>query len=341
MTTVDSQNCGLIRLLVALMACIVVGACMISPTYALSTGSSGGSTSANVVNCAPTINCSSYSMNITTLQGFLVYNYSQMGGVTPGLFRSNATIPYAFTGEGVTFEVNISDSNGEADIVGGDVEVILVDASNLFNTIHIPMGFDDATQGDNDTLSLRYHAQWTVPNVYGLYNVTIYAHDKNGANAVPNNVYKGQIFFNPMVGINITGNNTGTPTPFTGLSFGSVTPGQKNVPANENRITIHNTDPDNVGMQLAVAASATSLSSNNAGQMIPASCLHANITKANNNTFTPALYRQFQHNARILLWQPLKPCSTNALEMDVFLDVPSPLAPGSYTGSMSIYGLGL
>ena len=337
----NGPSCDLVRWLMALLACIVVGSCMVSSTYALSTGSAGGSTSASVNNCAPIINCSSYSMNITTLQGFLVYEYSQTGGVTPSLFRSNALVPYAFTGEGITFEVNVSDLNGESDLVGGDVMVILVDASNPYSTMSIHMGFDDATQGDADTTSLRYHTQWTVPNVYGLYNVTIYAHDKNGANAVPNNIYKGQIFLNPMVGINITGNNTGTPTPFTGLSFGSVNPGQKNVPANENKITIHNTDPDNVGMQLAVAASATSLNSINAGQLIPASCLHANITKANGNPFIPPIYRQFQNNARILLWQPLKPCMANALEMDVYLDVPSPLAPGSYSGSMSIYGLGL
>ncbi len=314
-------------------------------TFAISTSSGTSHTSATVNNLPPVVNCSSYELLIKTVQGAKVYEYKNTSGVTPNLLRSDALEAYAYTGEGVTFYVNVSDPNGEQDLQtnGAGVDFLLVphgqSPSNPTYVIHA--GFDSTTSGDADLTTLKFYAQWTVPaGAHGDFDVYVEARDKHGACTGP--IYKGKVFLNPMIGMNVTKDNDATPTPFTGLSFGNVNPGDTNVSADENVVTIHNIDPDGVGTKIAVLASATSLTQAGGTGIIPAENIKAHLLKANGAPvpawMTPVT---LQNNVKVLLWKPLKPCNANALEVNFTLDVPTALPSGCYGGSITFYGLGL
>ncbi|AIJ06092.1 hypothetical protein JH146_1250 [Methanocaldococcus bathoardescens] len=314
----------------------------------------GYNTCVTVCNYPPEIDCNSYELKITTLQGWKVYEYKNTTGVTPKLLRSDALMAYAYTGEGVTFYINVSDPNGVQDLqaMGAGVDFLLVpQGGNPKNpTYTIPAGFDPST---TTSTGATFYAQWTVPaGAYGCFDVYVKARDGkhgHGHGKCTRPVLKGKIFLNPMVGIEITKdndrfepkNNDGNANyaQFTGLCFGKTTPGATNVSAKENVVTIHNIDPDNVGTQMAVFVSATSMTQSKGTGIIPAENIKAHVIKANNVAQSYSVH--LQNNARVLLWQPLKPCDTNALEVNFTLDVPTPLPSGHYKGSIAFYGLGL
>ena len=330
------------RYILSLLLSIIMGVAVMGSTFAISTTYGTGHTTATVDNLKPVVNCSSYEMVIRTVQGIKVYEYKNTTGVTPGLLRSDALEAYAYTGEGVTFYVNVSDPNGEQDLQtnGAGVDFLLVpqgqSPSNPTYVIHA--GFDTSTSGDADLTTLTFYAQWTVPaGAYGCFDVYVKATDKHGA--CTGYIKKGKIFLNPMIGINVTKDNDAYPAPFTGLSFGNVNPGDTNVPATENVVTIHNIDPDGVGTKIAVFVSATSMTQAGGTGIIPAENIKAHVIKANN--MTHSYNTHLQNNVKVLLWQPLKPCHTNALEVNFTLDVPTPLPSGCYGGSITFYGLGL
>ncbi|ADC70208.1 conserved hypothetical protein [Methanocaldococcus sp. FS406-22] len=330
------------KYMLSLLLSIIMGVAVMGSAFAISTSSGTGYTSATVANLNPIINCSSYELVIKTVEGLKVYEYKNTTGVTPNLLRSDALEAYAYTGEGVTFYVNVSDPNGEQDLQtnGAGVDFLLVpqggSPANPTYTIHA--GFDPATSGDDDLTTLTFYAQWTVPaGAHGCFDVYVKARDKHGACTGP--IYKGKIFLNPMIGMNVTKDNDASPAPFTGLSFGNVNPGDTNVPANENVVTIHNIDPDGVGTKIAVFVSATSLTQAGGTGIIPAENIKAHLLKANGNPISGTV--TLQNNVKVLLWQPLEPCHANALEVNFTLDVPTPLPSGCYGGSVTFYGLGL
>ena len=140
-----------------------------------------------------------------------------------------------------------------------------------------------------------------------------------------------------MVGIEVVADATGNRTTLSGINFGSVTPGQTDVPAQENTIAIVNTDPDGVGIKIIAAASATSLTG--PGGSIEAENITAEILKANNETQGYSV--TMSNAAQVTLFELLKPGVNNELEFNVTLDVPSPLVSGSYSGSMTFYAVGI
>ncbi|ACX72518.1 conserved hypothetical protein [Methanocaldococcus vulcanius M7] len=330
------------KYLLSLLLSVIMGIAILGSASAISTTYGTGQTTATVSNLPPVVNSSSYEMTIKTVQGVTVYEYRNTSGVAPNLLRSDAYVPYAYTGEGITFYVNVSDPNGEQDLQtnGAGVDFLLVpEGQNPANPAYvIHAGFDPTTSGDSDLSTLKFYAQWTVPaGSHGCFDVYVTARDKHGVCTGP--IYKGKVFLNPMIGINVTKDNDATPAPFTGLSFGNVTPGQQNVSAEENVVSVHNLDPDNVGTKVGVFVSATSLAQVGGTGIIPAENIEADVIKVNNATIHHEI--TLQNNVKILLFEPLKPGNANALEVNFTLDVPEPLPSGCYGGSITFYGIGL
>jgi len=323
----------------AVVGLLVMLVSTVAPVFGATTSTST-TTTTTVKNVAPHIYDNTFGMQIKTVENWLVY--SEYGGVVNTLlFRGDALVPYAYAGEGVTFYVTIGDDNGEGDLDGAQVFFILDKDGNLATTtdqITIIAGYDSSTVGDGDPYNLTFFAEYTVDSsAYGKYFIYVKAADEYGIAADNSPVCVGEIFLNPAVGIDVVADATGNRTALSGINFGSVVPGETDVPAEENVIGITNTDPDAVGMKILVAASATSLSG--PGGAIPAENIEAELLKANNQTVSGTI--TMSNAAQVTLWEALKPGVDNELEFNLTLDVPSPLISGSYSGTMTFYALGL
>ncbi len=318
----DKKVFILVCVLVSLLSMPVFGAVTQQQTSVTTT----------VQNVEPYIHNNTFVMQIYTVQNYKVYEV--VGGLAaPGLIRTNATVPYAFYGEGVYFKINVSDQNGEGDLDNGDVKVVL-DPDYPYvgngNEIILQAGYNPSTVGDGDQYNLTFQKDWTVGNQYGLYYIYIMAADEHSLAADDNTICVGKIFLNPAVGIDA---NT------TSITFGNVNPGDTNVMAQESPIVVNNTDPDNVGLKVIVGISTTDLTNQNGGGQIPASNMRAHIIQANGITYDYNV--TMSSSAQITLFDFLKPGQSNALMFDMYLNVPSPLVSGTYSGSATIYAVGI
>ncbi len=291
------------------------------------------SVTTNVQNVAPHIYNGTFKTQIKTIQGSVVYE-SIGNYITPNLLRTNAIIPYAFYGEGISFSVKVSDQNGEGDLDNGDVKIVLdpdYPHVNDGDEIVLQAGYNPATVGDSDQYNLTFQKDWTVGNQHGLYYVYVMATDEHGLAADDNAVCVGRIFLNPAVGIDVN---------VTSLTFGNVVPGETNVLANESPIVVNNTDPDHVGMMLAIGISTTDLTNQDGGGQIPASNMWANIVSVNNMTTNYNV--TMSNSAQVILTYPgIYPGQNNALMFNMYMNVPTPLVSGTYTGSATIYAIGI
>ena len=324
--------------LIHLLSCILIGTVMISPILAEPTSATSATATIGIVNINPVIDSNSYEINIETMQREMVYKYSKAEGVSSSLLRSDANIPYIYTGEYLRFKVDVSDDNGKSDLEYGNVEFILVKADGDSDQIVIDAKYEPKT--DANATTLTYYTNWNVvDSAYGLYNITIKAKDKH--NMCANNgapIYMGQIFLNPMMEVNIVENGNESPKAFKCITFKNAKPGAKNVPANENPISIQNMDPDNVGMKLRITASATIMKNLEDEGIIPTDRLMIRIISANGKPTDKVI--GFDDN-KILIWNALKPGTNNVLKMNILLDVPLPLPSGSYNSTITIYASGL
>jgi hypothetical protein len=330
-------NPNIMNYLIHLISCVLIGTVMLSSVSAEPTSSTSATANIGIINIPPVIDSGSYGMDIETMQKDIVYRYSKDGGVSSNLLRSDAKIPYIYTGECLKFKVDVSDDNGKSDLESGNVEFTLIKADNS-DKIVINAKYEPKT--DANATTLTFYTNWNViDNAYGLYNITIKAKDNH--NMCANNgtsIYMGQIFLNPMMEVNITENGNGSPKAFKCITFGNAKPGTKNVPANENPISVQNIDPDNVGMKLEITASATIMENSEDEGVIPTNKLKIKVMTANGKPTDKVI--GFDSD-KVLVWNSLKPGMDNALKMKILLDVPLPLPSGSYKSTITIYASGL
>jgi len=254
-----------------------------------------------VTNTPPFIDSSSFTIKIASAKELY-----------PVGDRRDAAIPYAFSGETLTLQLNVSDDNGDQGILSANA--VLSDDNVIDHSdIIVELAAVESTR-DGD-LWLTFTKDWDIPSSpNGLKKILIAAGDAAGLEASNNGVLVGQVFLNPRVVCEVSAADS----PLASLSFESA-PGTENVYAKENPITVRNMDPDGVGMKVRVSVKGTDLANGDRTGVIPVSNMKVN---GNSLTTAPQLMLVIASGA------------SNTLEFT--LDYPLPLPAGDYNGSITI-----
>lgn len=227
--------------------------------------------------------------------------------------RANATIPFAFTGENITFTIDVTDNNGEEDIAA---VTIFLSEDETVNESDISISLDAAESTKNGDTRLTFTKSWNVPAfVYGRKNIFITVNDSGGLPSDNNEIKIGELFINPMIGFEIV-NSTGGDV--ESIQFAESPPGTTNVSA-QDLIRIKNIDPDSVGMKLKVLIKGTDLVNMNGTGSISISNM-----KIDGKSMSTAL-------------QVIDEClAPGESKKHVFsLDYPLPLPAGHYVGTVT------
>lgn len=258
---------------------------------------------AKAANVPPSIDDTSFGMKIIAEKE-----------VYPSGERASATIPFAFTGEDIVFTIDITDDNGEEDIIGAVTIFLSDDDSVDGGDISVSTEAVESTK-DGD-VRLTVTKTWNVPAFeYGEKNILITAVDSGGLSATNSGIKVGAVFINPQVGFEIT-STTGD---VGSIQFAEYPPGTTDVSAYQNPIQIKNIDPDGVGMKIKVLVQGDNLGNLNVTGTIPI----VNM-KVDSMPMSTALQT---------VDESLAPGASNTHEFS--LDYPVPLPAGSYVGTVT------
>jgi len=290
----------------ALVTCVVIMLTLVSAeTYNVTGRNTADVTfqsEAIASNVPPHIDNASFSMEIIAEKE-----------VYPTGERANATIPFAFTGENITFTIDVTDNNGEEDIAA---VIIFLSEDETVNESDISISLDAVESTKNGDTRLTFTKSWNVPAfVYGRKNIFITVNDSGGLPSDNNEIKIGELFINPMIGFEIV-NSTGGDV--ESIQFAESPPGTTNVSA-QSLIQIKNIDPDSVGMKLKVLIKGTDLVNMNGTGSISISNM-----KVDGKSMSTTL-------------QVIDEClAPSESKTHVFsLDYPLPLPAGRYVGTVT------
>jgi len=222
----------------------------------------------------------------------------EITGYNFDVHRTYPKIPYSFTGESITFNIDVNDNNGADDI----------------RSASIVLSEDDAVSPDDITIELdnsfnvnetckEYTGTYTVKSSdYGLRYIIAVVEDLEGSKAEK---LVGKVFLNPKIGVEIPN--------LTTIDFGVGKPGE----ISNATVTIKNVDPDGVGLKLDVYIKPDSLT--NGYYTIPPEYIKCNGITLNTN---------FEKIATI--------APNETLTLNLELIRPIPLPAGKYTGNLEI-----
>jgi len=230
----------------------------------------------------------------------------------PGGVRSNALIPYAFSGEKLSFTVSIFVENNSQTPISTSV-VLSQDDSIDDSDVFVELDIVGSSSDDNS--SFNFAKEWTVPpSEYGLKKIFIITKLEGNVEVLNNGAPVGEVFLNPEVLWEVTSNGSLV----LSLNF-EASPGSENVQAKENPITVTNLDPSGVGTKLKVFVTGTDLRNNDETAFIPISNMKVN---EKNLSSTPQLI--FVVDAG------------SSATLEFVLDYPTPLPDGVYGGTITI-----
>lgn len=295
--------------------CIVLLICamMLVPNVVGETYTDTGSDTADVTyqseaegtNVPPTIDETSFAMKIIA-----------ENEVYPAGDRANAAIPFAFTGDDIVFTIDVTDDNGEEDILSGAVTIFLSE-DEFVDGGDISVSLEAVESTKDGDVRLTLTKTWNVPSSeYGKKNILVTAEDSGGLPATNNEIKVGkEVFINPQIGFEIT-SSTGD---VGYIQFAENPPGTTDVSAYQNPIQIENIDPDNVGMRIKVLVQGDDLANQDRTGSVPI----ANM-KVDGTPMSTALQT---------IDGSLAPgeSSTHAFS----LDYPVPLPAGNYIGTVT------
>jgi len=292
--------------IVALVTCVVIMLTLVSAeTYNVTGRDTADVTfqsEAIASNVPPHIDNASFSMEIIAEKE-----------VYPTGERANATIPFAFTGENITFTIDVIDNNGEEDIAA---VTIFLSEDETVNESDISISLDAVESTKNGDTRLTFTKSWNVPAfVYGRKNIFITVNDSGGLPSDNNEIKIGELFINPMIGFEIV-NSTGGDV--ESIQFAEGPPGTTNVSA-QSLIQIKNIDPDSVGMKLKVLIKGTDLVNMNGTGSISISNM-----KVDGKSMSTALQ---------VIDECLAPGESKTHMFS--LDYPLPLPAGRYVGTVT------
>jgi len=329
---------------------LVIVGLLIATIAGISIAYAGTPVGTTVKPVQPHIEDGTFSMKIKTINDVEVY---------PTGLRFDCNIPYAFDGEALELWINVSDPNGEQDLVTGNAEVkfyLFKDNNTDQPPIEIKAGVVASSLADSDNDTATFYASYTVPKasiVKGDYYIYVYACDSGSLEADNANVYSAalrenlyytgvHVFLNPTVAYSIN---------VSSIQFGQVGPGDVDVPSLNNTVGITNADPDNVGMKIGVGLALTPLVKAGSDWKIDPSnidvdtvamngtALHTEISAGAPDETASLDYEPTLANSEVVL-NPYLVKSGMSISVNFFLDVPMPLASGDYTGTLTIYAHG-
>lgn len=259
---------------------------------------------AEAANVPPAIDDTSFGMKIIAEKE-----------VYPSGDRASATIPFAFTGEDIVFTIDVTDDNGEEDILSA-VTIFLSDDESVDDG-DVSVSADAVESTRDGDVRLTVTKTWNVPAFeYGEKNILITVRDSGGLSADNSEIKVGEVFINPQIGFEIT-SSTGD---VGFIQFAEYPPGTANVHAYQNPIQIKNNDPDGVGMRIKVLVQGNALVNQNRTGSIPISNM-----KVDGASMSTALQT---------VDKSLAPGESSTHEFS--LDYPVPLPAGNYIGTVTL-----
>jgi hypothetical protein len=302
------------KVLVALLLALLLALLPVAPLLAAEEGSGGSAGSGGTVeNVAPVIEEGSLIVQIVDNEG-VAWGWSAGAGHDAG----DRTMPYILKGEQLHFELEVSDDNGEADLTA--MQVVM----NLGPDISFT-GSLVATTIDPDAGISKgaYSGDLTVDDsvATGKYDITIDVADPASAtDAYDPVIYEpGADILKPAISLEVSS---------TSVLFPQSSPGQSGIASNDNPVSL---------TPLAVIGD----------EHIPVvfSILHSGIDMLNGDNIIPAgaiVWSMTDTVSDISLSSERQTIASGVqegttIQVYYWLNVPSPLAAGSYNGTIDFY----